>query len=424
MKKLIKKLPSDFKDISTLAFGNGFALVIPVLASPILTRLYSENDFGVLTIYISIVSILSSVATARYDFAILISNTRKNASHLFKSSILISFFVSMVSVLVFYFFSDFIISSFNSPSLKDFLFFIPFNVFLFSSIVALQNSLNREKEYRGISMSKTIRSALVGFSQLIFGFLGLLSGGLIIGKLLGDLFSTGYLTSRLFKVEGYLNQKFDYSRGVYLLKKYDKYLKFNAPHALVTSISTSSTALILSYFFGEEIVGFYGLSFMVCIAPVAVISTAFYPIISQKISEKVNQGLEIRSYTKKSIQVLALISFLPFLGLIIYGPEIFTFVFGEEWAVSGIFVQILAPYLFLVFILSPLMYIPLVVNKHKNSFGFEIVLTVSRVGGMIFGSLNGDVYLALALYVGFSIIVQLANLIWIYSLTKKNSESL
>lgn len=421
MKKLLEKLPADFKDISTLALGNGFALVIPVLASPVLTRLYDESDFGVLTLYISIVTILSSFSTGRYDFAILISKTRKNASHLFKSSILIALFISFLSLIAIYFFTDFLIELINAPNLRDFVYLIPLNVFLFAAIVALQNSLNREKEYQGISISKTIRSVFVGFSQLLFGFLGFLSGGLIIGKLIGDFFSTGYLSSRLLKVEGYLGSKFDSKRGFYLLKKYDRYLKFNAPHALVTSISTGSTALILGYFFGEEIVGYYGLSFMVCIAPIVVISTAFYPIISQKVSEKINEGLEIRSYTQKSIKILALISILPFLVLMLFGPEIFAFVFGKEWAVSGEFVQILSPYLFLVFILSPLMYIPLVMNKHGLSFGFEIVLTVSRVSGLIVGGLMGDVFLALSFYVGFSILIQLINLSWIYSLTKSSA---
>src|SRR5690606_30373636 len=122
------------------------------------------------------------------------------------------------------------------------------------------------------------------------------------------------------------------------------------------------------YFFGEEIVGYYGLSYMVCIAPVQLIGNAFYQIFSQKISVMFNDNLSIRAYTKQTIFRLFALAIIPFSALTFFGSEIFQFIFGEEWLVSGEFVQLLAPYLFLVFLISPLIYIPLLYNEHKKSF--------------------------------------------------------
>jgi O-antigen/teichoic acid export membrane protein len=131
--------------------------------------------------------------------------------------------------------------------------------------------------------------------------------------------------------------------------------------------------------------------------------------------------MNIRSYTKETLKRLILISVIPFGILIILGPEIFEFVFGEEWYTSGQFVQILAPSLFMVFLVSPLSYIPLVYNEHNKSFYFEISLFVSRLIGLVIGAYLGGVFLSLILFTVASIVVQLINLLWVFSLTKRTN---
>jgi O-antigen/teichoic acid export membrane protein len=64
---------SEFrKHVLTLLTGTTIAQAIPVAISPILTRIYSPEDFGLLAIYISIVTILATVITGAYDFAIVL----------------------------------------------------------------------------------------------------------------------------------------------------------------------------------------------------------------------------------------------------------------------------------------------------------------------------------------------------------------
>ena len=157
---------------------------------------------------------------------------------------------------------------------------------------------------------------------------------------------------------------------------------------------------------------------MVCVVPVQLIGRAFYQVVSQKVSEMFNDGVNLRSYIKKTIKRLFLLSIIPFGILTIFGPQIFEFVFGNEWYISGQFVQILAPFLFVVFLISPLTYIPLIYNEHNKSFYFEIALFVSRVLALIIGANLGSVYMALILFSAVSAVVQSTNLLWIYSLTK------
>lgn len=419
MKKLYKKIPSELRDIFTLVVGNGFALFVPVIVSPIISRMYDATDFGVFTIYLAMLSLISSFATGRYDFAILITKSRYNAQHLFKVAMLLTIGVAMVVMLITLVFWKEILQIFNIPSMGAYLFLVPINILLFAVIKASQNGLNREKEYSPISVSKTIRSVLVGGFQVILGAMGFLSGGLIIGKLSGDLFSSGYLLRKLNKVDNYLTSSFSLKRASYLMKKYEKFLKVNAPHAFVNALSLSVIPILLSYFFNEKTVGYYGLAYMVCIVPVQLIASAFYQVFSQKVSEMYNDKISLRGYTKKTLKQLFMLAVIPFGILTFFGPEIFQFVFGVEWLVSGELVQLLAPFLFVVFLISPVTYIPLIYNEHNKSFYFEIALFIIRVVAIIVGANMGGIYLAIGLFSGVSILIQVINLIWIISLTKK-----
>ena len=64
---------SEFsRNVLTLVTGTTLAQAIPVLISPILTRLYSPEDFGVYAIYFSVLMITSVVATGKYEMAIVL----------------------------------------------------------------------------------------------------------------------------------------------------------------------------------------------------------------------------------------------------------------------------------------------------------------------------------------------------------------
>lgn len=423
MSSLLNKIPNEIRDISTLVVGNGFAIFIPVLVSPIISRMYSSGDFGVFTIYVAMISLVSSFASGRYDFAILMAKTKHNAQQLYKVALSLAAIISLLVFLIVLFFDDTILSVFSVESMGWLVYLVPINIFLYAAIHANQNGLNREKDYNAISVGKTIRSVFVGGVQVGLGAIGYLGSGLILGKLSGDLFSSAYLTSRLNRIDRYLSSSFSMRRASYVMKKYEKFLKVNAPHAFVNALSLSVTPMIIGYFFNENIVGFYGLSYMVCILPVQLVGTAFYQVFSQKISVMFNNGEGLNAYTKKTIRLLFGLSIVPFAVLMIFGPELFSFVFGAEWITSGEYVQILAPFLFLVFILSPITYIPLIYEEQNKSFYFEVTLFLSRVVALSVGASLGNIYLALALFSGVSILVQTINLLWVVNLTKKHHPS-
>ena len=105
------------------------------------------------------------------------------------------------------------------------------------------------------------------------------------------------------------------------------------------------------------------------------------------------------------------------MNLIGYGPELFGLVFGENWTESGVYAQILAPYMLMVFLVSPFTFVPIKLEKHVKSFIIEIINSVSRLMALFIGS-QFNVETALIFYSAFGFITQLYLLIWITGLMR------
>lgn len=60
------------KDVGKLVSGTVVAQVVGIILIPIITRVFSPEIYGLATIFISIVSILTVVSRLRYELAILL----------------------------------------------------------------------------------------------------------------------------------------------------------------------------------------------------------------------------------------------------------------------------------------------------------------------------------------------------------------
>lgn len=74
---------NDFlRSVTVLAGGTAAAQLLMVLLLPVLTRLYSPQDFNTLSVYLGLLSIFSVVATLRFELAISLPEEDGEAAHL------------------------------------------------------------------------------------------------------------------------------------------------------------------------------------------------------------------------------------------------------------------------------------------------------------------------------------------------------
>src|SRR5579859_7537402 len=70
------------KDVSIMLTGAAGGQAVSLLLSPLLTRLYSPQEFGTLSVFSAIIAILSVVAALRYELALPLAKSDEDAVNL------------------------------------------------------------------------------------------------------------------------------------------------------------------------------------------------------------------------------------------------------------------------------------------------------------------------------------------------------
>ncbi|MFO7843100.1 MAG: oligosaccharide flippase family protein [Bacteroidales bacterium] len=152
---MLKKIRTSefYKNVLTLVSGTAIAQAIPILISPILTRLYSPSDFGLIALYLAIVNIFVIVATGRYNLAIMLPEDEKEASDLKFLSIYINLFVSIILLFVVLILNDPVTRILDNEDISVWLYFIPLSVFIRALFKIYEYYENRRKNYKSISFA-------------------------------------------------------------------------------------------------------------------------------------------------------------------------------------------------------------------------------------------------------------------------------
>lgn len=378
------KLKSEFaRNVLTLMTGTIIAQAIPIAISPILTRLYSPEDFGILALYMSLLMIFSNLVAGKYELAILIPKYNNDAKHIVVYSIILSFISSCFLFILFFIFDNEIMNLLDNHEIQVWLYILPLNIFIISAISILYSWKNRTKHYRQLSNNQILQSTTQGFSSLTFGVFDKVNGGLILGTILGGISSLIYLIIKTKK--DFIGFKFFKLKALYLMKKYINFPKFMIPSGLLENVSSQLPVILLSSFFGATIVGFYFLSQRLVKIPVAIIGTSIGNVFRQVASEQLIKHGNCRAIFLGTLKKLVLIGTLPFVIFYFSAPMLFSFVFGSEWVTAGIYTQILIPMFYLQFITRPLSNMFIIAEKQHYDLLLQIYLLLSVLIALFIG---------------------------------------
>jgi O-antigen/teichoic acid export membrane protein len=416
------KTKSEFsRNVFTLMTGTVIAQAIPVIISPILTRIYTPEDFGVFALFTAIVGFISIFASFGYDQAILIPKYDKYAINIFALGfILISVTVLMVFILITLFKFN-ILNLLRTPVLGQWLFFIPGTVFFIGLFNLLTNYNNRTKHYRDIAKATVIKSLVLSVIQVSMGVLKSGLGGLILSQAIAQIFANVKMSKNIFK-EKELMSGVSKIRILAVAKKYKNFPKYYMPHALISTISSSLPVYIFTPYFGSSAVGYYSLSIMVMLSPMMIIATSTAKVFNQRILELHNSEEETYTFALSIVKSLVKIIFIPFFLFVFFAPQIFGLIFGEDWVEAGVYTQILSIYIFLNVIVSVIAYISSFKNLQKKAFRVALFHFLLLTGTFYLMANTASVLVALGAMSIINSLVLIYNFLWMINSLKMKNE--
>lgn len=369
---------SEFvKNVLTLMTGTTIAQAIPIAVTPILTRIYTPNDFGMFALFLAITAITGAIANGQYEQAILLPKSDEDAINLFALGVVITIVFSFLLLVIVLFFNTSIAILLGNKELKNWLLLVPLSTLL----TGVYNSLNffniRKKKFKNVSISLVSRAASLSLSQVLIGLIALGPIGLILGQIISYFSGNIILYKTLVKANN--NCVISKKNIEKQAKVYRKFPVFSLPSIFLNSINLNTINFLISSIFSFATVGYFSLTQRIIGIPARIIGSSFSQIYFQKASQEFNVMGRTEIIFIKTLKKLALISIPLFLILFLVAEPMFEFVFGEEWRISGTYAKILVPLAAVRFISSSLSNTLAIHQKQQYSLFINLSLLLSTI---------------------------------------------
>lgn len=373
---------SFFRAVAVLVSGTIIGHGITAIALPVLSRLYSPDDFSVLATFTSITAICSVIACLRFDVAISIPDSERDAWDLLVLSILFAAVISCFALLLTFIATDAIKGLIKQRSLEKHFWLIPVGVFGLGTYNALQMWLVRHKAFHTIAKSRVIQSTGTAFLQIGSGIAGMGPLGLLFGYLFNAASACIYMTTTLLRRHELLpkDTTIRFARLKATFWKYDKFPRLSTFEALFNILAIQGPLLLIATQMGTNDAGHLLFGLSIIQAPIAILGGSIGQVFLSSAPAEYRAGTLTKT-TKETLLKLA-IHGAPLILLVgALSPFIFPYVFGAEWTRAGILVAWMTPWFLLQFLATPISMVLHVTGNQRLALWLQVCGFALRCGG-------------------------------------------
>ncbi|MCS4062620.1 O-antigen/teichoic acid export membrane protein [Pseudomonas putida] len=317
-----------------------------VAVTPVLTRLFSPESFGVLAAFTSVLTILIALASLKYELAIPQAKSAKQAFEVAVLSFCVLGGLGLVATLL-------IVVAWLTPfvELPGYCWFIPPGL-LFAGAFQIASYLAiRNKDFSGLTAANIQRSVVQSVLQVSAGLAALGSGALILGYVISQGAAGAKIVIKAFRGRSTPSRL----RLVALAKKYKRFPVMAAPAALLNAAALNVSPFVIIYAFGMHEAGLFALAQRAMGVPMAFLGTAIANVYLAEIPRVVETSPDqVIVFYRKALRNLALLGLPIVLGAglcLFYSVE---FIFGSTWSEAAVLMLVLVPLFFGQFVVSPL----------------------------------------------------------------------
>lgn len=342
------------KNVAIMMGGTLIAQAIPVLISPLLTRIYTPAELGMFAVYFSLTMFLAVVATGRYDLAIMLPANRDKGIALTLLSIGLSVFTALLFLLLVFFAGDWMARGIGAPAMLPWLWLVGPATILMASYVSLTYWLNRHGRYGIMSRNRVMQSGLLAVGQLGMGVSIAGPAGLMLGHFVAQMVTTVMILQdfwRSVRCRSLAAWRRDIAA---VARRYAHHPKFLLAAHVADKAAIESPTIAIAALYGPREAGFFMMAQRIITLPTSLVANAVGDVYRQNATETYRSQREFRTLFMRTLLSLSALVVVPLAIVVLIAPDAFAFVFGETWRISGIYAQSLAIAAALQFVLSPL----------------------------------------------------------------------
>lgn len=380
------------RSVSALVSASVIGQLILFAATPLVTRLYSPLDFGLLALFTGVFGCVLVGSSLRYELAIPLARIDQDAFALLILALLLNGFVTVATGVAVFFWGTSLAIALNSPALVSVLWVLPISLLGAGSYRAFRLWAVRRHDFDAIARTKITQSTANAVSQVGLGLVGFGATGLAISHFLG-------MTAGIYRLAHGVDRSFwrgcrvQSRRMRVLARRYSRFPKFDVLAAFVDAMSVQLPNLLLAVLFNPTVAGHYLLADRILGAPFSLLSQSIGQVLYARSRRAVREGRLAILALKVSIG-LAAIMVLPTVVIFLSSELLFTFAFGEAWREAGSFAGWLIIGLFGQFLFSSISLVLMATGAQNVNLAVHITMLCGRSAALGYGYATGSALLA------------------------------
>lgn len=379
-----QQLARLWKANSAFALAAGSGVISPavgLLTAPILTRLFTPAEFGVLGSFAAVLAAALSVVNLRYEVTVPLPKEEAEAYSLARAAMKIGLIASGVLTLVFILIAPWIFKPEMVAGMRPYFWWLPCALALASATQVLTQFAIRRGAFGELAGARLVQGITGPTVQIGTG----LAGFGVVGLLLGQMASQcgGLLRLwRSFRAVGKTLTTVPAARP--LLKRYEHFPRVSSLPAFINALGLQLPLLIVAYAHGAAAAGLILLINRIFGTPISIMSSAAGQTLVSEGAKLRREGLDTAPALRRMIRrQLFLVG--PILLVVPFLPWLFPRVFGAEWVEAGRYALALVPAIVMQGIFGPAGVI-LDVNERQDLHFIREVVRVAVIVGAVFAA--------------------------------------
>lgn len=378
--------------------GSAAAQLIPFAATPLVSRLFSPQDYGLYALSLSIVAIAVLIAGGSYNQAINLASNEADSLNLAKLGIAGGAGLSTLLLLAA------LVELSTGRAFQERMWFIPAATVL----LCVQNSISplatRKLRYGLLVRSRIGLAGASTATTLLCGMLHLGERGLMIGYIAGlaaacALLLAGNTLTREARTQEVSPRMCDTAR------RFSRFPRWQLGSSLIDALATQLPVWTLSSLFGNAVLGQFSFASRTIGLPLQLVGNSLGEVFRQQSSSEWNTVGHCRQAFRQHAFVLSVFYLPTVLLLLVGGPWLFRLLFGERWIVAGEMIRWLGIVFALKGSVGSLSYAMLLADRQRIVFLIHLLLLACAVASFFAAAGGCGAIAAIQILVGASVIV-------------------
>ena len=377
----INSLNGMLKSVMILITGTAFSHLIFICTLPIITRLYDPNDFSVLAVYISILSIISVLVCLRLEIAIPLPKLDKHAVILVILALISTLVINFIIFLLLFLCQNFL-KNIIDTKLLDYYWLIPLGGLLIGFYNTFQYWCTRKKEFILVSKTRLMQTGFSAIFQIVYGLISPAFLALILGYIIR--ISSGFFVIgiKIFKENRENLRRINKFKLIAIFKRYKKFPQYSVLEGVFNASSIQLPILLIAFYSVGPEVGYLMLASQLLSAPMSLVGQSVAQVYLSEAGNKYREN-NLKKFTHEIIINLIKVSLIPMLIGFFLFPCIIPIFLGEEGSRVGVMMSWMIPWFFMQFITSPISMSLHITNNQKISLFLQSLGFVLRVGAVV-----------------------------------------